>query len=66
MCQQTFRCVSDRVNLQFTAPLAQQITFSTYKNKNTAKVLIGVTPGGMVSYISPAYGGSTRICNELW
>ena len=41
------------------APAAQQVTFSTYKNKNTTKVLVGVTPGGMVSYISPAYGGST-------
>jgi hypothetical protein len=40
-------------------PAAQQVTFSTYKNRNTAKVLLGVTPGGMVSYVSPAYGGST-------
>lgn len=40
-------------------PAAQQVTFSTYKNRNTAKVLIGATPGGMVSYVSPAYGGST-------
>ena len=42
-----------------SAPLAQQATFSTYKNRNTAKILVGVTPGGMVSYVSPAYGGST-------
>ena len=28
-------------------------------NKNTIKVLAGVTPGGLCSYISPAYGGST-------
>ena len=42
-----------------SAPLAQQATFSTYKNRNTAKVLVGVTPGGMVSYVSDAYGGST-------
>jgi len=41
------------------APAAQQTTFSTYKNRNTNKVLIGVTPGGLVSYVSPAYGGST-------
>ncbi len=41
------------------APAAQQATFSTYKNRNTSKVLIGVTPGGQVSYVSPAYGGST-------
>lgn len=42
-----------------SAPLAQQATFSTYKNKNTAKILVGATPGGLVSYISEAYGGST-------
>lgn len=41
------------------APGAQQTTFSTYKNRNTAKTLIGVTPGGLVSFVSDAYGGST-------
>ena len=40
------------------APAAQQIVFSTYKNRCTAKTIIGSTPGGMVSYVSPAYGGS--------
>ena len=40
-------------------PLAQRCTFSKYKNRNTAKALVGITPGGMVSFISDAYGGST-------
>lgn len=40
-------------------PTAQQSTFSTYKNRNTAKVLVGISPGGLCSYLSPAYGGST-------
>lgn len=40
-------------------PKAQQATFSTYKNRNTVKVLVGCTPAGLVSYISPAYGGCT-------
>ena len=39
-------------------PLAQQASFSTYKNRNTVKVLVGSTPGGLISYVSPAYGGS--------
>ena len=39
-------------------PLAQRSTFSTYKNGNTVKVLIGCSPGGLISYVSPAYGGS--------
>lgn len=38
-------------------PEAQKVTFSTHKNCNTAKVLLGVTPGGLVSYVSPAYAG---------
>ena len=41
------------------APRAQQATFSTYKNKNTVKVLVGCTPGGLINFVSHAYGGST-------
>jgi len=40
-------------------PVTQQATFSSYKNRNTIKVVVGSTPGGLISYISPAYGGST-------
>ena len=36
-------------------PVAQQATFSTYKNRNTMKVLVGCSPGGLVTFISPAY-----------
>jgi hypothetical protein len=39
-------------------PIAQQATFSTYKNKNTLKALISATPGGLISHITSAYGGS--------
>lgn len=49
------------------SPIAQQSTFSTYKNRNTVKLLVGSTPGGLVSYVSPAYGGSTsdrQICER--
>lgn len=48
-------------------PIAQQATFSTYKNRNTVKVLVGVSPGGLVSFVSPAYGGSAsdrQICER--
>ncbi len=40
-------------------PLAQQASFSTYKNKNTAKVVVGASPGGLITHIPPIYGGST-------
>ena len=41
------------------APRAQQSTFSTYKNRNNVKTLIGATPGGLISFILPVFGGST-------
>ncbi len=40
-----------------TGLLAQNITWSEYKHHNTIKVLIGVTPSGMVNFVSRAYGG---------
>jgi hypothetical protein len=40
-------------------PVAQQATFSTYKNRNTAKSLIGISPGGLTTYVSDCYGRST-------
>ncbi len=41
------------------APAAQQVSFSTYKNRNTSKQVVGVTPGGLTSFVSHAYGGAT-------
>ena len=37
---------------------AQKQTFSSYKNRNTIKVLVGITPKGGVSYVGDCYGGS--------
>lgn len=37
---------------------AQAQTWSSYKSKNTWKKLISITPGGLISFISKAYGGS--------
>ena len=39
-------------------PESQQVTFSSYKNHNTAKALIGITPSGVICFISKLYGGS--------
>jgi DDE superfamily endonuclease/Helix-turn-helix of DDE superfamily endonuclease len=39
-------------------PVSQRATFSSYKNRNTVKVVVGSTPGGMISFLSPAYGGA--------
>ena len=35
----------------------QSATFSTYKNRNTLKAMIGCTPRGLISYVSTSYGG---------
>ena len=37
--------------------MSQSSTFSTYKNKNTVKVLIGIMPSGPVIFISDCYEG---------
>ena len=36
---------------------AQSSTWSSYKQHNTAKFLIGCTPNGVISYVSPLYVG---------
>lgn len=37
--------------------LAQAQTWSSYKQRNTAKYLIGITPQGTISFISKGWGG---------
>jgi hypothetical protein len=37
----------------------QRATWSSYKNSNTLKTMIGTSPRGVVTYISPSYGGSS-------
>ncbi|XP_070539326.1 uncharacterized protein [Ptychodera flava] len=50
---------------------AQKQTWSNYKHRNTLKFLIGIVPGGGISYISKAWGGRasdkviTRQCGLL-
>ena len=38
--------------------LSQACIFSAHRNKNTVKVLIGITPSGAVSFVSKCYEGS--------
>ena len=39
-------------------PELQQMTFSNYKNCNTYKGLIGISPGGVVTFVSRLFAGS--------
>ena len=34
------------------------MTFSSYKNRNTFKVLAGISPGGAVTFVSKLFPGS--------
>ena len=55
------RIIIDATEFSIERPsslLSQACTFSSYKNKNTVKVLIGVTPSGAISFVSEAYEGS--------
>ena len=39
-------------------PDLQQMTFSNYKNSNTYKVLVGISPTGAITFISDLYAGA--------
>ena len=62
---QTFpktRVILDATEVPIQKPQSsgpQRETFSSYKNKNTLKVMVGCTPRGTISFVSDAYGGST-------
>ena len=38
---------------------AQAATYSSYKNHNTVKLLVGITPTGLITFVSNVYGGCT-------
>ena len=39
-------------------PELQQMTFSNYKNHNTYKALIGISPSGAITFVSKLFSGS--------
>lgn len=43
----------------------RKITFSTSKNRNTVKVLVGMTPGGLVSFVSSSTCGGSVSNRQL-
>ena len=42
-----------------TSPYAQRATWSQYKEHNTIKALVGITPSGYFSFLSKFWTGST-------
>lgn len=54
------RMVLDCTEVEIERPkdlMSRLLTYSHYKRTYTAKVLVSETPGGLISYVSPAYGG---------
>ena len=54
------RIVLDCTEMHIQKPkelCCQQATYSRYKSDCTIKFMTGVTPGGMISFVSKAYGG---------
>ena len=57
----TLRCIIDATEIYIEQPKnpeAQQLTFSTYKNHNTLKSLIGISGDGAINFVSTLEGGS--------
>ena len=42
-----------------TSPHAQKATWSEYKQHNTIKTLVGITPNGYFSFLSKFWSGNT-------
>ncbi|XP_077484098.1 uncharacterized protein LOC144094081 [Amblyomma americanum] len=68
------RMVLDCTEIEIERPkdlTSRLLTYSHYKRTYTAKVLVSGTPGSLISYISPAYGGKasdtyiTKHCKVL-
>ena len=47
------------------SPQAQQLIFSSYKNHNTFKALVAVTPSGAISFVSKLYYGGNISDRQL-
>ena len=52
--------IIDRYEIKIEKPshlVAKAATWSQYKHSNTAKIFIGISPQGVTTFISPAWGG---------
>ena len=55
------RVILDATEIRIQKPTLsefQQMNFSNYKNTNTYKVLIGISPSGVITFVSKVYPGA--------
>ena len=52
------RDVLDATEIYIEQPHLQQMTFSSYKNDNTFKALVGISPDGVITFVSTLFPGS--------
>ena len=60
------RVIIDCTELYIQRPTSlqsQAITFSHYKHHNTFKALVGISPGGVITYVLELWGG--RVSDEV-
>ncbi|GFY62423.1 uncharacterized protein TNIN_269761 [Trichonephila inaurata madagascariensis] len=61
MYSKNVRIIDDCTEIEVqkpSSPMEQQMTFSRYKNFNTFKGMIGITPNGAISFISELFTSS--------
>lgn len=54
------RVIIDCTEIPFNRPkclTCRQVTYSHYKGQHTVKVMVGVSPAGLVTFVSKVYGG---------
>ena len=55
------RCIIDCTECKIqkpNLPSSQKATYSSYKQTNTLKLLVGIAPNGAVTYISKIWSGN--------
>ena len=55
------RCVIDCTEIPIKKsadPVLQRVTWSSYKNRNTLKALVAISPDGCLTFVSELYSGS--------
>ena len=67
ICFPNTRIIIDCTEIFIQGPTSSQcLTFSSYKHNNTFKVLVGIGPGGVITFVSDLWGGrvSNRVTTE--